>query len=744
MATIYFGCPQCQKRYDVDASRAGTIFRCTNCYYRFPVPEKSTLRPEEITDFYKALPDGVQAKRAEVVAVCPLCYTTIPGYAEEMGTWKECPECGTKVEIREKDKKRVRFKDGITTMSTEGTDPRDIYALTTKTPAQKIDTYENAFRKAKSSSRIIIICPLCRTLISVTPAQIGTEIKCGECGRTMKVEENYHEAEKAKDEIRHRLNEMGIYDLHKNSENETVTRKETEPRAGKKTAEKTPRIFSFHCTLCGTLISASISDVGREISCPDCETKMQVPPPTKSERTPPGISISEKHLHADTYFLSGTALSASSVNKNGKNVSHAPAPPVSEPMIVLQCMLCGELQHIPQHMKPKLENREITCIECGRPMNHACIIHKNKTKLAPEKGEPLRIPEASPSENLFYKAFQAALRKDKRKELTTRESLDEYGVNAPAILGEEPICHDVAQWNPLKFFTWGILDILTQRWILLSSLILTLMFFLLGKLAMLILILGEEKTFMSKNFSVFYHTSPSITYDVSKFDYPLVLSAFCLLFILATIFGSTLCLRILLRTASGFDPIIISIKQLTHITYESLIFLVINFCTFLLLPGIIFLGILNALNIPQPVNIIITLSAANFLFPQALRSILLNGHSMEPPGNIIRIFFSRSILIGVSSFIIYYMIHIMISSDPFDKKVWKDLWLHPIYWGIFYFLSLLLILCFFFILSSGSFFSFPMIMINVFLTFIYFRLLGRVWFYSDEMRERKNRDLESE
>ena len=111
--------------------------------------------------------------------------------------------------------------------------------------------------------------------------------------------------------------------------------------------------------------------------------------------------------------------------------------------------------------------------------------------------------------------------------------------------------------------------------------------------------------------------------------------------------------------------------------------------------------------------------------------------SPEAAGTIADFFPFRLRALWIFYSMIHLMLHYALIGDPFDGKVWRDVRDCRLYWSIFYVLSFLMAWLFLATLYSEYFLTFPVILGNVFLTFLYFRMLGRVWFYSDEMREKR-------
>ncbi len=706
MASINFGCPQCQTRHEVDASRAGTTFRCTNCYFQCVVPEKSTLRAEELQDFYAEMADGTRARHAAVVAVCPVCHTTIPGYEEEIGMRKECPECGTQVEIRESDRKRLGLKDGIHTMSAAGTDPENIYDLNEIVPPPLPGAYENNFRKTHSG-RIPVVCSLCRTLIHAVPEQLGTEITCPDCGRPVLVEMM---EEKENRELTQRLAALGTYGVDENATggddagNAAAT--DAENAAQNCREEEKERHFSQPCKLCGTLLDAVSADIGRELMCPDCETKNFILPPVRKQDHARG-AVSRAHEKAAVYTLGTLGAVAQDVAVK------------QEPQLKLKCILCGELQRIPEKDLEKLCARQIMCVECGRPLNRTCILNPWKTPLVEEAGPDLVLGEArKPDDTSQKKILQNAFLEifGKRPDRPLREQLDEYGVNAPALLGEEPVRREVLTWSMAKFFTVGVLDVLAQGRVLLAGCMLTAALF--GLSLLLPLVVNNIKTELMQESAYPYYAG---VLGLTILGPPVLM------------FGALLFFRILLRSASGIDPVVSTWKQLTALQIDHLMILIVLFLAYACLPGYLAYALLAFFAAPPFLMLTGVLLGAIFIFPQALRSVLVNGFSADwPEDNELLRFLSPAKYVLVVT--VRLLAHYLLVGTPFDGKIWRDLRLFPARWAIFYVLSFLIAGVAAATLISGNFLTLWAIFLNVFLMVLYFRMLGRVWFYSDEMR----------
>jgi DNA-directed RNA polymerase subunit M/transcription elongation factor TFIIS len=151
-------------------------------------------------------------------------------------------------------------------------------------------------------------CPICNANISVSKEQIGKILVCPDCETKVRVPESIAEKINRAEKEWERINQLhdkqnsnsnsnSNFSSSSNSDsilnNQQFNRRSNEDvyaisGDGKSQAEnKTIRIY---CKLCGTMMYASESQIGEELTCPDCETKTVVTVPRKS------VSISSSSI----------------------------------------------------------------------------------------------------------------------------------------------------------------------------------------------------------------------------------------------------------------------------------------------------------------------------------------------------------------------------------------------------------------------------------------------------------------
>jgi len=106
-------------------------------------------------------------------------------------------------------------------------------------------------------------CDTCQTNISVRKEQVGEEIICDECGKTIIVPKSI--TEKAKANLEDKLHKA----LTLWSRGATYALQD----GTSSTAYDALKPFRFSCPLCGTALFAMKDQIGTVVSCPDCTTK---------------------------------------------------------------------------------------------------------------------------------------------------------------------------------------------------------------------------------------------------------------------------------------------------------------------------------------------------------------------------------------------------------------------------------------------------------------------------------------
>lgn len=180
-------------------------------------------------------------------------------------------------------------------------------------------------------SHILTECPACRSSFRVSSEYLGRTAKCTSCKQKFVV---MPRAEKA------------------------TNRSDADQSAASK-----PQLLGVNCRLCGTRMYGTPAEVGQLLSCPDCNTKTQLPPPER----PKGPNLPAA-LEGEQY-----ALWEGDAQPWGENLRASQTP-----LAAVRCELCDTLQHVPFDKV----GTEVTCPDCGL-----------KTRVPPPKPEAKHGPK---------------------------------------------------------------------------------------------------------------------------------------------------------------------------------------------------------------------------------------------------------------------------------------------------------------------------------------------------------------
>ncbi|MDR2757218.1 MAG: hypothetical protein LBC20_16090 [Planctomycetaceae bacterium] len=201
---------------------------------------------------------------------------------------------------------------------------------------------------------VSLCCPVCHTNISVTKEQIGMEIICPECETKVFVPETI--AEKVDRALNAWARDNRTWDNRTQEERERDGRlwneqpilpdpsaKETYALRDVNTSAPEYQTIRVYCKLCGTMMYASDTQIGTELTCPDCETKTIVPARPKSIPLPPPLpSLFEG---STTFGLTGAVPQT-----------------VTGTLIPVVCSLCGTRMYAGENEIGGFK----TCPDCGR------------------------------------------------------------------------------------------------------------------------------------------------------------------------------------------------------------------------------------------------------------------------------------------------------------------------------------------------------------------------------------------
>ena len=169
-ASLSFRCPQCLKPLQAPANLAGTQSRCPHCQKALRVPFRS--RSDAKGDEYQLQKEGGSSpaeQEANILVVCSVCHARMLAAQSEIGQKVVCPDCGTPAIVvrppKEPPKKPPRSAKEV-----------GDYALATEVGRRP------GVVPAAEQDYVPVVCSLCHTRMLASPDQVGSRLKCPDCG----------------------------------------------------------------------------------------------------------------------------------------------------------------------------------------------------------------------------------------------------------------------------------------------------------------------------------------------------------------------------------------------------------------------------------------------------------------------------------------------------------------------------------------------------------------------------------
>jgi DNA-directed RNA polymerase subunit RPC12/RpoP len=197
---------------------------------------------------------------------CKACQKRIRSRANKAGQTVQCPQCNAAVVVPG----AVEKPPAATPTQKRATPPGESVSLSKSpsgaAPAQpQVPAQLSAPPVAKPKPKpkpevktISVRCGSCSTAVDAPVSLIGKSVRCPDCHASIPVR-----AKKAE------------------SQSSTGRDVEATQRAHRGLGNST-QSFGFSCTLCGTRLYAEQSQIGKELTCPDCHSDVRVPTPTRS------------------------------------------------------------------------------------------------------------------------------------------------------------------------------------------------------------------------------------------------------------------------------------------------------------------------------------------------------------------------------------------------------------------------------------------------------------------------------
>ncbi|MDR0327077.1 MAG: hypothetical protein LBI05_02140 [Planctomycetaceae bacterium] len=272
-------------------------------------------------------------------------------------------------------------------------------------------------------------CDICKTIISVREEQIGEEITCAKKKKKIIVPKSIAEIAKVR-----RIKKLDkVIGLARYKETYSLRDGSAVP-TDDVPAENRSKQIRFFCSLCRTALFATEDQVGTLITCPDCTTKTEVPPPLKSKTSPlPPPSAFE----GDTSYKIVTSSSV--------------AP--KDNLVPVVCHFCGTRMYADESQIGQSK----TCPDCGKQTEIKAAPKPRKITTETTSADAYGLKNASETAPrpvvTFFGSLPSALLRKRQNEWESSRSL-----NRPP-LPKRPLTErffvpfgSLSMWFPLMLF----------------------------------------------------------------------------------------------------------------------------------------------------------------------------------------------------------------------------------------------------------------------------------------------------
>jgi DNA-directed RNA polymerase subunit RPC12/RpoP len=237
-------------------------------------------------------------------------------------------------------------------------------------------------------------CITCHTNISVRTEQVGEKIVCPECGKKIIVPKSVADKAKAKrlEKLDKAIALARYKEIYSLQDGTTVATNDGAKR------------FRFLCRLCGTTLFATEEQVGTLVTCPDCDTKTEVPPPPKKIETAPLQPLS---FEGGTIYDVATSSSVAS----------------KEILVPVVCRHCGTRMHAGKSHIGQFK----TCPDCGKQTEIKAVPKPKKRTTETTSADAYVLNEAdetSPPPARIFRSLSPSLLRKRQDELESFRSLN--------------------------------------------------------------------------------------------------------------------------------------------------------------------------------------------------------------------------------------------------------------------------------------------------------------------------------
>ncbi len=261
-------CPICATRASTKRKNLGKKIRCVECGTAVPIVEapkspEQMHKPQKIDEarvgeYGVGSPGqpGTAHEEATIPFHCRLCESLMRGSRAEVGTEKTCPDCGTKTFVPPPKKAEAKAVVGAAAEA-------------------ELEEYGVSAPNVAVDSDIPVVCSLCHSRLMASADQVGTKIRCPDCGAETVVKPPSPDKAGA---IMGAMTENG-------NASADYTVNAPSPQAPAPAPAPTQLILG--CPMCGRKVGASTKLAGRDVACPECGTLIHVPQQKPSATPPP-------------------------------------------------------------------------------------------------------------------------------------------------------------------------------------------------------------------------------------------------------------------------------------------------------------------------------------------------------------------------------------------------------------------------------------------------------------------------
>lgn len=267
-------CPICATRATTNRKNLGKKIRCVECgtavaIVEAPKSPEQLRKPQKIDEArvgeYGVRNAGQAGTTHEDVTIpfnCRLCESLMRGTLAEVGTEKTCDDCGTKTVVLPPKKAQAKAVVGAAADS-------------------DLEEYGVSAPNVATGDNVPVICSLCHSRLMARVDQVGTKIRCPDCGaETVATPPSPGEAGPVMGAMAEGSDPSASYNVNA-------------PSTAASKPEPAPTQLILGCSMCGRRVGASTKLAGRDVACPDCGTLIHVPQPKQPAAPPPTPSAAK-------------------------------------------------------------------------------------------------------------------------------------------------------------------------------------------------------------------------------------------------------------------------------------------------------------------------------------------------------------------------------------------------------------------------------------------------------------------